>query len=230
MNITVAIPVGPMPHHAEWLDECLASVRAQTRRPDEILLIDDMHDIDRRYYAADTRVWRAPWRLGVPAAFNAGVALARNNCVFMLGADDTLEPECLELCAREWEIVERSGEADPDLCWYYVAVRYMGGEQPDQFLPCNSAMVTRTLWRATGGFPAESSVGSCDSMLISMFWNRPSVIRFAGVAAGKILCNYRVGNATESGSKSSEWQGPVFAVRDLLTRGWSAPAWGRFEP
>lgn len=41
-EITVAIPVGPVPGNRTWLSECLESVAVQTYPATEVLLIDDM--------------------------------------------------------------------------------------------------------------------------------------------------------------------------------------------
>ena len=241
-GITVAIPVGPFSTDQQWLDECLASVHEQTCEADEILLIDDMAGLkldssafsleDGSYLVDDTRVrlggcriWRSPWRLGVAHAFNFGVALAKNDLVFMLGADDTLHPECLERCLATYE---EQPENIRDYAYYFVGVHYLDGrEDNEQFLACNAAMVTKELWRISGGFAVESASGAPDSALISAMMVHPEAGWFAGVGEGMCLYNYRPHAATDT-AKRGGWQGVILETRDILTREWAPPKWGRY--
>jgi len=159
-RVTVVIPVAPWEYSWRWLDECLESVRAQTLRADEVLIIDDMAglateppfnewDLSEGPHLLghpETTLWASPWRLGVAHAFNFGVALARNELVFMACSDDALEPECLERCVEAWEA---NGRKD---AFYCVSIRYMGTDEI-QDLPAHQGLVTKGLWRETGGFP-----------------------------------------------------------------------------
>lgn len=210
--ITVAIPVGPHPANRRWLSECLDSVHAQTQRAD-VLLIDDMGQLPDFSGVSGVRMWRAPWYLGVAHAFNMGVALADDPLVFMLGSDDTLEPTCIEECLNAYYA------ARDDLAYYYCGVRYMDtGEL--QTLPCHAAMVTKALWRLTGGFPVQSSSGAPDAALLSiMIGNYPRAGSLRQVADGKPLYNYRRHAETDTASKGP-WQGVILQTRDLVTREW----------
>jgi glycosyltransferase involved in cell wall biosynthesis len=219
--VTVMIPVGPYPVHKRWLGECMASVAAQTLPPAEVLLIDDMADLaalDAEH--PEYNVWRAPWRLGDVGAFNCGVALAKNDLVFMLSCDDTLEPDCLELCAAEYEkMEERDG-------YYWVGNHYMDG-QPDQALPFSAAMVTKGLWRECGGFPVETTGCGGDAALISILLTHfPR--RLVKVAGGKPLYNVRVHKESET-ANIGPWMGVMSEVRGLVTKLWKPPEWGRME-
>lgn len=236
-SITVAIPVGPEAHHCEWLRECLDSVAAQTEPPHTILLVDDMHGLRQHdgwlaEWAPGHRLggvrerdgirvdrYEAPWRLGVPGAFNFGVALARTELVFMLGADDRMLPGCLEACRLAYE---REGGRDG---YYYAAVRYLD-DRDDQNVPCNEAMVTKGLWRATGGFAPETGVGGCDAALISaMMVHKPNDIIRIGEEP---LVEYRPHPNTDTAMRGP-WQGAILEARRILTDGWRAPTWGRFR-
>lgn len=216
--ISVAIPVGPKPSHRRWLGECIDSVRHQTMPTDDILLIDDMAGLKP---LDGVRIWRAPWLLGVPGAFNAGVSLAHNQCVYMLGSDDWMEPQCLEECWRAYEANRRRD------AYYYTGIRYTDGRaDPVQTVPCNCAMVTKGLWRQTGGFPPETGTGACDAALISHLWGSDLLVP---VADGRPLLNYRVHPETDTAGRAA-WQGVILASRDILTRNWTEPQWGRYEP
>lgn len=181
-SISIVIPVGPYPANKRWLDEAIESCLEQA---DEILLIDDGAKLDKwndklrshRWRATDSRyaaqyqasvklwntlaVYEMPWRTGISHAFNYGVMLARNDLVFMLGSDDTLEPTCLERCL---EAYEKRGRADG---YYSVPIRYMDTGEV-QTAPCNAAMVTKDFWRLSGGFPLETAIGIGDSTLLSI--------------------------------------------------------------
>ena len=218
-KVTVLIPLSPFEANRRWLDACLESVRQQTHPPDEILLIDDMAGVEA---IEGARIWRAPWRLGVAHAFNCGVALARNDLVFMACDDDLLEPECLEECLKAWE------ENDRRDAYYHITLRYMDTD-PEvlQDLPAHQALVTKGLWRLTGGFPVEASSGAPDCAFVSILLQHfPE--RLVPVAKGRPLYNYRQHDATDTASRAP-WQGVILETRHLLTQGWQAPRWGRYQ-
>lgn len=207
--ISVVIPVGPFPVYKRWLPECLDSVRVQTYPADEVLIVDDMAGVeaadlgdfaDHRSWNPDmglydltktgqtvANMWHAPWRLGSANSFNCGVGLAKNDLVFLLSCDDTLEPECLELCVAEWEKQDRKDAV------YWVGAHHIGpkGETtaPDQTTPFCNSMVTKGLWRMTGGLlPAQ---GNGDWVFLQMLGKHfPG--RCLPVAGGKVLysCRY----------------------------------------
>jgi hypothetical protein len=238
-KVTVSIPVGPFPANKRWVLDAVDSVRRQTVPAGEILLIDDMAGFDlgsfdhfpreddsgvvviddKRHILTGCHVYAAPWRLGVAHAFNFGVALAANDLVFMLGSDDTLEPECIERCLAEWE---RQGQRDG---YYYVALRYMDTGEV-QTVPCNAAMVTKGLWKATGGFAPESAIGAPDAAFIStLMVHSPSSL--IPVTSAGALYWYRRHPDTDTAGRGL-WQAPILEVRSRLTADWKPPAWGRY--
>lgn len=219
-RVTVTIPVGPEPQHQRWLPEALASVREQTHKVDEILLIDDMAGMP---CTGGVTIWHNPWRIGVAASFNFGVARAANELVFMLGSDDWLEPDCIERCVKTYLALP---EQERGHTYLFVGVRYHGDdrEDKDQFLPCNAAMVTKSLWRLCGGFPVEAATGAPDSALISIFMRHPEAGQYVGVCERKPLYNYRVHDASHT-STLAPWQGVILATRDLVTALWRSPSW-----
>ena len=223
MGISVVIPVGPYPDDQRWLDECLESVRVQTRPPDEVLLIDDMAGLPTEA-TPPLRIWRSPWRLGVAAAMNFGVALAENDLVFMLCADDSLHPECLERCLDAYL---NQPEDARDRSYYFVGVKYLDGREKDeQFEPCGAAMVTKQLWRTCGGFPPETASGAPDAALISIMIVHSGAGQTVGVGRGLCLYNCNPHEACDS-ARRYYWQGVILETRDVLTRLWEPPAWGR---
>lgn len=226
MNVTVVLPVGPESYHSQWLYEALESVRKQTLLPVEVLLVNDSpYRSLLRDFPFPVNVYRPPWRLGVAHAFNAGVALAPTECVFMMGADDTIEPECLERCYGAYMAHVREGEQD--IAGYFsVSVRYMDTGEI-QTLPCHAAMVTKSLWHLTGGLPTEAATGASDAALLSiMIGNYPNAGRIFKVAEGVPLYNYRRHDASDTASKGP-WQGVILETRNLVTAEWKSPSWSK---
>jgi hypothetical protein len=219
-GIAVTIPVGPWPVHRRWLDECLDSIRAQTFSPVDILLVDDMAGLDPADYP-DCRIWRAPFRLSIPAVDNVGVALAGSELVYMVSCDDKLMPDCLERCWETWQ-----KQQDP-LGFYWVTLEYSTGER--QALPCGRAMVTKTLWRHVGGFPPESAVGACDHILLNMLLQHPEAGKLYHVQSKQPLYWHRT--HPEQYTQNVNCHPPTIAdIRDVFEKRWQPTQWGRMEP
>src|SRR5256885_12839057 len=91
----------PTKDRAALLQQTLDSVRAQTYREWEALVIDD-HSTDETADVvekfADPRIRRLNLtdKSGAPAARNLGVAEARGEFVIFLDSDDLLAPHCLQ--------------------------------------------------------------------------------------------------------------------------------------
>ena len=163
LPISVVIPVGPLPHQREHVQECVHSVRAQTIAPGEIIIVDSLQDelpLAVYYHSIPIVKWFAPYANSIPLAFNLGVSMARNELVFLLGSDDRLMPRCLELCYAAYQTFK-----DP-LGWYSVGVEYSNGYT--QNTPCLAAMVTKTLWNKAGGLKSDySPYPACEIEFIS---------------------------------------------------------------
>lgn len=214
--ITVVIPVGPKPHHREWLEESLESLFTQTELPSELLVVDDGGQLDDsrlpRQFPIPIRVHHSIWNLGVVASLNIGVASSFNNLVLLGCADDRFLPSCVERC---WESWQRERES---LGYYYLGVRYSDGRE--QNTACGAAMVTKDLWRYTGGFPPQASVGAADHIFLSMLiggardgHSRAKIIR----VSDEVLYWYRVHDKIET--SNNIWPA-IEAVRDRLTAEW----------
>lgn len=81
------------------LAQCLDALAASTRRPDEIILVDDAcpGGIPAEIRARVDRAARLPERRGPGAARNAGVALARGGILFFIDADVLVHPDTIAL-------------------------------------------------------------------------------------------------------------------------------------
>jgi glycosyltransferase involved in cell wall biosynthesis len=83
----------------DWIGESLEGILGQTRRPDEVVVVDDgstdgTPQVLERFGSA-IRVVRRP-NGGCPAAFNTAFAHATGDYVAMCGSDDVWEPQKLE--------------------------------------------------------------------------------------------------------------------------------------
>ncbi len=198
----MAIPVGPRAGHRRWLHEALESVAAQTLRPAEVIVVVDGEDElpIMEHYSFPVRVWRAPWRIGSAAAFNCGVGLSQTEQVFLLASDDTLEPQCLERCAAAMKAAR-----DPSRTVVWCGVRYME-DGHIQAVPCGAMMISRSLWRYTGGYPVECAVGAPDFLLLSPMQGRGPQYGIAFMGAGpEPLYNYRTHPETENEVRKPLW-------------------------
>ena len=212
--ITIVIPVGPRPHHREFLAEMLHSIVEQKIAPDEVILVNDggpsLHDfIDP---SKGVKEYRQPWNVGMVACWNCGVGLARNELVLLVGADDMLYGDCVDECYKAWQ-----REQEP-FGYYYLGVKYSDGRE--QNTACNAAMVTKALWRHTGGFPTQAAVGAPDHIFLSMLLAASN----KGITKARILrvCDdmlywYRVGEHTET--TRNIWPA-IEAVKNYVHENW----------
>jgi len=212
--ISVVIPVGPRSHNVRWLNEAIESTLEQFRPRDRIILVvngrEKPSNLPRTVRIETLSV---PCSLGVPISFNIGVAVSSTELCILMGSDDRLLSGCLDAAREAWTRYK-----DP-LGYYYLGVEYSDGQV--QNTPCHAAMVTKTLWKHTGGFAPESAVGACDTMFVSSllqakqrglfkgdFYQVDSVPRYW----------WRVHPEAEtSGGRDVRWFPIIGQVRDLLT-------------
>jgi glycosyltransferase involved in cell wall biosynthesis len=96
--VPVVSVIIPTHNRAALLREAVASVKAQTYRDFEILVVDDASTDDTQEALAawrEVRVLRHPCRRGVAAARNLGIAAARGQWLAFLDSDDLWLPEKL---------------------------------------------------------------------------------------------------------------------------------------
>lgn len=105
----------------KWIGEAVESVRGQSCRDWELLILDDASTdgtemLARRYAAEDPRIRyeRGRENRGVAAVRNRGLELARGSWVALLDSDDTWRPEKLE---RQLALARRE-QADIVYCSY----------------------------------------------------------------------------------------------------------------
>lgn len=132
-KVSVVIPAY---NAAEYLPDAIESVLAQTYSNYEIIVVDDGstdHTLEAlQPYLSQVRYVRQP-NLGVCAARNRGIHLARGEFISFLDADDLLLPTILEsqletfqvseemgMVVSGWQICDRNGEiiSTVDIWWW----------------------------------------------------------------------------------------------------------------
>lgn len=100
-SVAVVIPCFD---YARFLPEAVASVRAQTRPADEVLVVNDGSTDDTVAVAESLGVRVLTKRNGgLASARNAGARAVASDLVVFLDADDELHPTYLERCVAAWE-------------------------------------------------------------------------------------------------------------------------------
>lgn len=222
--IDVVLPVGPFPNDKKWLPEALDGIRRQTLKPGKVIVInDDARDLTdsfiRKYLGNDIKLqhYFNPVRLGCADSWNIGIYFS-HGLAFMMGADDWLEPECLEACYEAYM------QAQDNRGYYFVSIEYCNedgtktGEIQD--LACNAAMVTKGLWQHLGGFPPLAGLGAPDGLIVSVLMGQGSRAgNLRPVRKGVPLYNVRR-HAGQETARTGGYQEQIVAVRNIYTRDW----------
>lgn len=82
----------------EQLMECMQSIREQTVRPKEVILVDDC-SADPRAHALATSIV-LPKNVGVAKARDIGVRMSTGKLLLFVDADDKLAPDFIQQCGR----------------------------------------------------------------------------------------------------------------------------------
>ncbi len=164
-RVTVVIPCT---NQAQFLEECLKSVQAQTYPHWEAVVVDDGSpdgdDVGRVLERLDdprVRLVRHEMNRGLGASRNTGIREARTEYVLPLDSNDRITAHCLESLVGVLE-------ADPALDCAYADVRLFGrvdqivgfpGPPPGQRLlraehtiPGAGTMMRKALWERLGGY------------------------------------------------------------------------------
>lgn len=94
----------------EQIMECMDSIKEQTVRPKEIILVDDCSE-DPRAHAAAVSIM-LPKNVGVAQARGVGVKMSTGKLLLFVDADDKIAPDFIEQCGR---VIAKSDIAYPNV-------------------------------------------------------------------------------------------------------------------
>lgn len=158
-HVTAAICVHQQPEH---LTRALAALQAQTRRPDEIIVVDD-GSAPPSGVPGGIRLLRHDRQRGLAAARNTALTAATGDLLFFIDADVVPAPACLaqllatltaeENCAG---VGARASECGTSL-WDRYRARHLAQNPagPVSFLPGLAAVYRRDMLIAAGAFDAR---------------------------------------------------------------------------
>ncbi|MEZ6012786.1 MAG: glycosyltransferase [Hyphomonas sp.] len=178
---TVSVLI-PTYNRADWLIECLESIFAQTRRPDEIIVIDDGSTDDTlerlKAYGSEIRVLTQE-NSGKSAALNRALPVAKGELIWIVDSDDLVTPDGLEILLAALEADPEAGfaygrhdrfETGPDGRKRWMPTGYWEVCEPedflfetllDMFVHQPAMLVKRELYERAGAFD-ESFIRSQD--------------------------------------------------------------------
>ena len=153
----------PTRNSARFLEHCLRSIRAQTYRPTELIVVDN-HSSDRtieiagRY--ADRVVTAGPER---SAQVNRGAAVATGEYLYRVDSDFVLDPTVVEECVRcarsGFDAVVVHNSPDPAISWI-ARVRKFEVDMYKFDLDHSAARFLRAdVFRAIGGYSEAITAG-----------------------------------------------------------------------
>jgi glycosyltransferase involved in cell wall biosynthesis len=79
----------------DYLKECLESIKNQTYKDIEVVVVDDGSEDDTESLCKDVVYKKIP-HTGISAARNEAMRLAKGDIFMVVDSDDTLEPTCVE--------------------------------------------------------------------------------------------------------------------------------------
>ncbi len=182
----------------EWLIAAIESVRAQTHKSIEILVVDDgstsaeSKAVLRKAHLLADRFIEQPNR-GPAAARNAGFRIAEGDYFVPLDADDLLEPRFVEECLSALE-------AQPAAGFAYTDTLVFGDRQYVERVPAfnlyrqlsrnalaYACMTHRPAWEAAGGYNESLRFGYEDWE----FYLRLGARGYSGCQVNRVLLRYR---------------------------------------
>lgn len=219
-EITVVVPVGPHHMYKKWLNSCLFSIERQSVPANQVIIVDDMANLNSRDYQSynvPLRITKNPWLLGPYASWNIGVALSQTNMVLLMGSDDMIYEDCIERVQKTYRKVG-------DVAGFYNLTCDIGQSHEKSTALNNAAVVTKNLWRLTGGFPLTANLGGGDALLISiMMVHMPEHLH--QVDEGEATYWVREHEFQDTRKFAGTFPQQIVEVRDVETRRWEKPIW-----
>jgi len=161
----------------EYLNECLESVKRQTRQPKETILVHDACDNPMAHAIATTII--LPENVGVCKARDIGFNYSTGSLILFLDADDVLSPDYLEKMALV--IAKGADVAYPDLFVWQEGNSYLSvppNTMTKKYITRKSkmpipvtSMMKREVYEKLGGFREMPVLEDLDFFIRAMCKN-----------------------------------------------------------
>lgn len=195
----------PCFNQSEYLDDCFHSLFQQKFEAWEAILVndgssDETDSIGRNLAKRDSRIlYIEQENLGLSAARNVGIKIAKGEFLLFLDSDDWLEPNCLKSYA---DVIPSNPEIKLFRCGYVYKDKPSGrrfhshlpssngdtypGVLTQNIGPCHSILIRRSFVEKLGGF--DQSLKSCEDW---DFWIRAGKMGARIQSISKVLVGYR---------------------------------------
>jgi glycosyltransferase involved in cell wall biosynthesis len=212
----------PCYNYGSFLERAVESVLAQTYAPDEIIIVDNNSTDDTKVVATRLSRQHAKVRYinceaqGVAHARNTGIRIATGRYICCLDADDTIEPNFLDVCTEHLH-------GDSTLGCVYTRMRVIapdgataisnwpGKYNFDDFSREQNQVPTccvfrRDLWARLGGYRQRYAPRGQGCEDAEFFWRMGNAGFRGALATDEALFNYHLGGRTqEEGYQPSAW-------------------------
>jgi hypothetical protein len=198
--VTVIVPLH---NYANYVEEALASVGAQTLADLDLVVVDDAStddsfEVARNWLEGNERRFnrvilaKTTVNSGLGLARNVGFALAETRYVLPLDADNQLLPCCAERClatlhtstaAFAYPLIQKFGDEDDTMrVFAYQPARFTFGNYIDAM-----ALIRKAAWATAGGY-----TGACAGWEDYDLWCKFVERGLYGVQVPEKLARYRV--------------------------------------
>lgn len=237
-SITVVIPLY---NKEREIENTLRSVLAQTRLPDEVLVVDDgstdrSAELVRQCNSPLVRLLEQP-NAGVSAARNHGIAEARGRYIALLDADDAWEPGFLEavealiaefpecgLYCTGFSIVAKDGVFPAPGPARRGVVGNFFGDSAHRYIAIPSACcIPREVFDTVGGFPEGMKIAEDLYLWIkiarryAVCYTPEKLVRYSKVASNRSASGYTPERTVYSFEELYDPEAPV-EEREFVAR------------
>lgn len=153
----------PTFNSAEFLDACLQSIRAQTYKNIEVIVVDNHSTDDTQRIAkeyADKVYTKGPER---SAQVNYGVNKAKGQYVYKVDSDFTLDPaviaECVQKAAQGYEAVVVHNSPNAAISWVAKVRKFEVDMYKYDLMHSSARFVRKDIYQAIGGFSESITAG-----------------------------------------------------------------------
>jgi glycosyltransferase involved in cell wall biosynthesis len=219
--------VMPTFNRASFIVDALDSLARQTRRPEEVIVVDDQSTdgtakcVREHAFSERIRYHRQPERRGASVARNTGVELATGDVIVFLDSDDVLEPGHNEIALKvlnsepttalyccDSRVIGPSGESLADSTWTTIQCEIKGRRISSGLRSLTDILLFSTPFPGmTVRTSVYRAVGGLDQDLFPLD-DYDFQLRVAGRDLGvyydhEPLARYRVHGTNESGVSNS---------------------------